>query len=76
MFVHCGWRGYLIGAITGTSSGVPCHLSSNLGGGLMLRGTSGVPILLTWGGKGTQGQFLSCIFVWFSGQMVLFKFVL
>ena len=55
--------GYLVGAATGTNSGVHRYLSSNLGGGLMLRGTSVVPILPTWGGKGTRSQFLSCISV-------------
>ena len=61
--LYCGLGCGLIGAATGNNSGVPRHLSSNLGGGLMLRGTSGVPVLPTQGGKGTQGQSLSCILV-------------
>ena len=58
---YCGLGCGLIGAITGTNSGVPRHLSSNLGGGLMLRGTSGVPVLPTQRGKGTPGRSLSGI---------------
>ena len=66
--LSCGWRGNLVGAVTGTNSGVSRNLFSNLGGGLILRWTSGVPILPTWRGKGTRGQFLIWIFGWLVGR--------
>ena len=46
----------------GSTSGVTRRLSSSLGGGLMLRGTSGVPVLPTWRGRGTRGQPCGCDF--------------
>ena len=46
----------------GSTSGVTCHLSLSLGNGLMLRRTSGVPILPTWRGRGTRGQPWGCDF--------------
>ena len=35
----------------GSTSRVTCHLPSSLGGGLMLKRTSGVPVLPTWRGE-------------------------